>query len=318
MDSLTHVMCGIGIASIAATINPALADYQVAAIGCGILSSSIQDFDIVTKFINNTLMLKHHRGFSHTIYALPILALLSTLLFIPFITLSIYLSLLLISIISLLLHTSLDCLNSYGTKALNTRTWIRLSIIHTIDPIVTIVLLSNTFLYFIFNINFIPAFFIIFIYIIFRTIYKKIIIHNINKNPSIVEIKSLIAESHPFKWYAITKTKDKYYTFEIRLSKIINQDYHKKLKIDDELYKIIKGSKSYNEFASFTPFHVVEDISFNKRIIIKATDLRYRTNTHYYFFNYVCEIKDNKIVNDYIGWVYSEEKLLKKIGIKYI
>ncbi len=119
MDNLTHALTGAGLVAIAHGTAAVSGDPQLAqAVFWGVMiASQAPDLDIVLRLKGNSVYLKHHRGFSHSILAQVLLATIAALAVILFFPGVPWLTVWQWSYLAILLHVGLDMLTSYGTKA---------------------------------------------------------------------------------------------------------------------------------------------------------------------------------------------------------
>ncbi|MEJ5329960.1 MAG: metal-dependent hydrolase [Desulfobaccales bacterium] len=113
MDPLTHVTAGVGLSRLLRSPAPRRA--ALLAAGFALLP----DADFLLLFIDRVSYLRHHRGLTHSLFMLPVLALLGGLLarwlggrqwFRPAV---------LLGVVVLASHLFLDVLTSYGTQLLS-------------------------------------------------------------------------------------------------------------------------------------------------------------------------------------------------------
>lgn len=138
MDPVTHLATGVAISQLV----PAPSRPWAAV--AGVLFAVLPDLDYVLALNDRLAYLRHHRGFTHSLVAIPLFALLVALLgrwvggpkwFRP---------LLLLGVLVLASHLFLDLATSYGTQILNpfTREKYTLDWLFIIDPHLTVLLLA--------------------------------------------------------------------------------------------------------------------------------------------------------------------------------
>jgi len=140
MDLLTHGLLGAGLAQSSARTHEA----RLAA-GIGFFSGLIADADYLIHSSNDPLLnVEFHRHFTHSIFFIPIGALIAAILLWPFLRKRITFSrLYLFSFLGYCLSGVLDAFTSYGTHLLwpLSETRIAFNIISVIDPAFTLILL---------------------------------------------------------------------------------------------------------------------------------------------------------------------------------
>ncbi len=311
MDTLTHTLCGIGIAFAANTVSPELVEMSLAFTGFSVLAANSPDFDTVTKAFGNVTFINNHRGLTHTILMWPVLSLPLALIFslLTSITLPVLFT---VAMMNVALHVFLDVLNSYGTMILPRGRWVRLSVTHTFDPIITSVLVLGIVLT-VFEIRNFP--FIIggvLLYIILRIIYKWIIYTRVTRLFPNSKKTIIIAKSNPFTWYCAIEMDKEYHTFKFMWKKPIRIHTVKKCPIDPQLVKVAQDDPIFKLFHKFSPMFYAH-IEGNH---ILLSDLRYRTGTYYYFkATFVVDDSRKKILNSYVGWVFNERKRISKVTV---
>ncbi|HAK1617747.1 TPA: metal-dependent hydrolase, partial [Listeria monocytogenes] len=81
--------------------------------------------------------------------------------------------------------------------------------------------------------------------------------------------------------------------------------------------EIIRSAKKDKNLAAFISFSKVYNWRIEEKLdgtYVTFTDLRYRSNGHYPFVAVVKLDDDLKIVSSYTGWIFSTEKLYKKLA----
>lgn len=73
--------------------------------------------------------------------------------------------------------------------------------------------------------------------------------------------------------------------------------------------------KNVQAFVNFSPVYRYEIDRHDDYTEIRFIDLRYRSKGHYPFVAVVTLDKFYNILTSYTGWVYSEEKLQKKLDV---
>ena len=81
------------------------------------------------------------------------------------------------------------------------------------------------------------------------------------------------------------------------------------------LIEAAKKDSNISAFLSFSPVYRWEIDEFNDYYEVRFIDLRYRSNGHYPFVAVVQLDCNLEHLTSYTGWVFSEKKLRKKLGI---
>ncbi len=143
MDNLTHSLVGV---LIARTGLGRLAPYGTAL---AVVSANLPDADIVSGARGAVCYLANHRGFTHALFWLPLLALAP----LPFwwllarrrgpLTRAVWARAYLISLIAVVTHPLLDALNVYGIRILHpfSEQWLHADLVNIIDVWIWVLLL---------------------------------------------------------------------------------------------------------------------------------------------------------------------------------
>ncbi len=313
MDTLTHTVCGLGLAFSAKVINPEL-DVTLGLMGFSIASSNAPDFDVLTKAFGNVTFINNHRGLTHTIAAWPLLALPLAFIFKTLApTLANYelMTMFIFAMIGIALHVILDILNSYGTMIIPNGKWVRLSVTHTFDIVITSLLVLGTILATFYNYAFIAALLIILGYILIRIAVKLSIMEHVKNLYPNSRKTIVIATSKPYRWYVCLDTGDEFHTFRMRWSKQQRLKIIKKEYSDKEYMDTLKHNDIYKLFTKFSPMYNAH-MEGNHLLL---TDMRYRKN-QYFYFKATFVIRRGRIFNSYVGWVFDERRRIDKVESK--
>lgn len=322
MDTGTHVVMGIALGALA-TVDPVVAGSSQAAIGimtATIIGSQIPDIDTVLKLKNNADYIRNHRGITHSLPMLAIWPLLiSSILYLLF-PAATFFHLLLWTFIAVGLHIFVDIFNAYGTQAVRPfkETWVAFGFINTFDwfifgsHVVAIAawLLGSPVLP-----TFVTLYVILALYYVARFVTQRMIKHAVqNLIPDSEEI--IIASTiHFFQWRVAVTTKDHYYVGRAFKRNISIYEKFDRLPVPDN--EIIRSAKKDKNLAAFISFSKVYNWRIEEKLdgtYVTFTDLRYRSNGHYPFVAVVKLDDDLKIVSSYTGWIFSTEKLYKKLA----
>ena len=85
-------------------------------------------------------------------------------------------------------------------------------------------------------------------------------------------------------------------------------DTIKKSPIPDIYFPSLITNQTYQAFIKKSIAHIYQKTDDGFMLY----DLKYRKKGFYYFRAYFT-IKDNKIINSYLGWIFKEEKFIKKL-----
>ena len=322
MDTATHIAMGVGLTAIA-TQDPAMAGSFAATATTLIAGSLIPDSDTVLKLKDNATYIANHRGITHSIpFTILWPILLSLLVFVFFKNIDVT-HVWMWAQLAVFLHVFVDIFNSYGTQALRpiTNKWIQLSVINTFDPIIFIILCLGIVIW-LFGVHpfivFFPIIAILFLYYIIRfrmqAMLKRQALKAIQEehNP----VKVFVAPTMKFMEWRIAIQTDQYdYVGRSYGRNIVFSDKTKRESLpSSDFMKYVKDDVNIKTFLNFSSIYrwqatPQEDGSTEIRLI----DLRYLKNGHYSFVAIAHLTQDHTIDHSYIGWVFSEEKLQKKL-----
>ncbi len=310
MDPITHALAGVTLGIVATQI-PGFKENPNIVLGVGITSSVIPDIDVITKLFKNKNYIRYHRNATHSLMGLPFLALIAPLVLFPFTENISFLALYLFSLICIVFHSFLDLLNPYGTRILPKRTFISYGVIYTFDPIFLFLLLSGAFSFFISIYLTYQTILIMVSYFILRLIIQTRIKKKLSKMFPDAKKIFVLSRVIIYDWNVIIEFDDHFlvanYCAELR-----NIDQVEKKDIPNQYKPLISFLKEYRAFTSISYCYNVEINEYPEYTEITLLDLKYRKK-NFYYFRAIFRIKDNKLLNSYIGWVFSMDKFNKKV-----
>jgi inner membrane protein len=323
LDTGTHVVMGIALGGLA-TLDPVVLSNHMTAssvlIGT-IVGSQIPDIDTVLKLRNNAVYIRNHRGITHSIPAVILWPLVILAVVYPFFPDANLLHLWLWTFFAVFLHVFVDIFNAYGTQALRpfTPKWIALGIINTFDPFIFTIHVVGILLWIAGaypGYTFLAVYAVIASYYVFRTLAQRRIRKEVLKLvPDATEI--IIAPTLKFhQWRIAIRTKHQFFVGRGVKNKIIILDQFNRVPIPDTpVLEAAKKDKNLSAFLSFSPVYRWEVDEFDDAYEVRFIDLRYRSNNRYPFVAVVQLDQDLSIISSYTGWIFSEEKLRKKLDI---
>lgn len=324
MDTGTHIGMGIALGGIA-TLDPVVANdptlFHAVLIGT-IVGSHAPDFDTILKFKNNAAYIRHHRGITHSIPAIIIWGILISSVIYLFVPQVNFLHLWIWTFIAVSLHVLVDIFNAYGTQALLpfSNKWIAHSFINTFDPYIFAMHIIGIIAWFLgANPGYIwlMIYFVILLYYVKRYLDKREIIRNIHENFIGIET---IATSPTIKqnyWRVAITTKEYFYVGFTQNGKIkIVDEFRKKSLPNTPLIETAKQDKNISAFLSFSPVYRWQMNVYDNFTEVRFIDLRYRSKGHYPFVAIVQIDHQMRILRSYTGWVFSEQKLQRKLDVE--
>lgn len=323
MDTATHVVMGIAIGGLA-TLDPVVAENAVnthSVLMAAIIGSQIPDIDTFLKLRNNAVYIRNHRGVTHSVPAVILWPLVVTALVYMFFPAANLFHLWIWSFIAVFMHVFVDIFNAYGTQALRpfSARWVALGVINTFDPIIFGLHVIAIVLW-IFGaqpgLTFLVLYGAIIIYYILRFIMQRTVRSALLKTiPDAEDI--IIAPTMAFnQWRLAVTTKNFFYVGRAYKRSITIFDKFKRIPVpESSLIEAAKKDKNISAFLSFSPIYRWELEEFDHYYEVRFIDLRYRSNGHYPFVAIVQLNLELDIITSYTGWIFSEEKLRKKLNV---
>ncbi|ANU23964.1 metal-dependent hydrolase [Planococcus donghaensis] len=325
MDTGTHIVMGISLGGLAmadpaVVSNPATMTAVVSGV---IIGSLAPDIDTVLKLRDNAVYIRHHRGATHSVPAVlmwPLLIAGGLYFFFPEANL---LHLWLWSFLAVFLHVFVDIFNSYGTQALRpfSDRWIALGVINTFDPIIFGAHVLALIIW-AFGAN--PVWTIsmlyiaLFFYYIARFALQAAIKHAVlNTIPGATNV--FVAPTMRFFHWRIAADTDRHHFVGRAYGRTINiyDKFMKKEMPENNLMQAAMKDKNIAAFISFSPLYRWEINEYGEIYEVRLIDLRYRSNDYYPFVAVAHLDKDCNIINSYTGWIFSEDKLRKKLDFSH-
>ncbi|GAA0341610.1 metal-dependent hydrolase [Bacillus carboniphilus] len=325
MDTGTHIVMGIALGGIS-TLDPVVANSAptgTAVLIAAILGSQAPDIDTVLKLKNNATYLKHHRGITHSIPAVllwPIAITVAMMLFFPEAN---WFHIWIWTFLAVFLHVFVDIFNAYGTQALRpfSSKWVALGWINTFDPFIFGIHIVGFILWFLGahpGYTFLAIYGIIVAYYVLRFISQRNIRRTIEKRfPEVTNV--IIAPTlRYYQWRVAIMDHDHFYVGRAFKDELIIFDQFERLPFPEEkehVLSAVQDDPNVSAFLNFSPSYRWEMEEEGDKIEIRFIDLRYRKDGHYPFVAIVHLDWDLNIISSFTGWVYSEEKLQKKLEI---
>ena len=86
---------------------------------------------------------------------------------------------------------------------------------------------------------------------------------------------------------------------------------------ENDLIQTAMKDKNLDAFVSFSPLYRWEINQYGEIYEVRLIDLRYRSNDYYPFVAVAHLDEDHNILNSYTGWIFSEDKLRKKLDFSH-
>ncbi|XJZ27926.1 metal-dependent hydrolase [Bacillota bacterium Lsc_1132] len=323
MDTATHVVMGIALGGLA-TLDPVVAGSHTTASSvliATIVGSQIPDIDTVLKLRNNAVYIRNHRGITHSIPAVLLWPLVILAVVYPFFPDGNLLHLWMWSFLAVFLHVFVDIFNAYGTQALRpfSSKWVALGIINTFDPFIFAIHVLGLLIWVAGahpGYTFLAIYAVIIAYYIFRIIaHRKVRAKVLKIIPDATDI--IIAPTMRFhNWRIAVMNKHQFFVGRSENNKIRIIDQFNRVPVPDTpVLDAAKKDKNLAAFLSFSPVYRWEVDEYDDYYEVRFIDLRYRSNNRYPFVAVVQLDLNLDIITSYTGWIFSEEKLRKKLEI---
>jgi inner membrane protein len=323
LDTATHVVMGLALGGLA-TLDPVVASSPETATSVMIatlIGSQAPDIDTVLKLRNNAVYIRNHRGITHSIPAVLLWPLAVTAVIYPIFPEANLLHLWLWTFLAVFLHVFVDIFNAYGTQALRpfSSKWVALGVINTFDPFIFAMHIVGI-LAWAFGAHpgytFIGVYAVLFAYYIVRYMTQRKVYHEVKKLvPDATDI--IIAPTMKFhQWRIAVMNNNQFFVGRAHDNKVRILDQYERVAVPETpVIEAAKLDKNLSAFLSFSPVYRWEVDEYDTYYEVRFIDLRYRSNDHYPFVAVVQLDLNLQILSSYTGWIFSEEKLRKKLDI---
>lgn len=323
MDTGTHIVMGVALGGLA-TLDPlvGLESPTAHAVMLGtLIGSQAPDLDTILKLRNNAKYIRNHRGITHSIPAVFIWSFIITGMLTIFIPESNTLHLWLWTIFAIALHVFVDIFNAYGTQALRpfTKKWIALGIINTFDPFIFVSHLVAIAVWLLGShpgYTFLGLYIVLTCYYLIRFQMQRKIIKRLHKLVSNIE-QVIISPTIRFRqWHIALMTDTSFFVARAVDGEILFLDEFERIPVPQtDVIRAAEKDDNISAFLSFSPVYRWEVDEYPDHYEVRFIDLRYRSKGYYPFVAVVQLDLDLKIVSSYTGWIFSEEKLRKKLEL---
>ena len=310
METSTHILFGIGIASLA-TLDPALQDDRLPLYLSCILASNAPDFDYAAKLKGKSEYYKVHRGFSHSLLMLPLWAFLITAVCIPFSQNNGFVQHLFIwNLAAATIHILTDVFNIHGTQAFRpfTKKWISLDFVPLFDYFIFILHSVGLILIlagFPSGSTFLGIYLILSVYLLLRFIFRSFIYHQLSTHFIHSKRMKIIPNMDLYSWQVIIEVDSDYLLGKYTLGK---------LEVDSVLEKEapsfvswIEASKHNQEISNFitsTSFVYPKVVARKNLMEVRWIDLRFRKGRSFPFKATWLYSHNKSIEKSHAGWFH--------------
>lgn len=325
MDTGTHIVMGIALGGLAMA-DPAVASHPVtmtAVVSGVIIGSLAPDVDTVLKLRDNAVYIRHHRGATHSIPAVLLWPLLIAGVLSLIFSEANLLHLWLWTFLAVFMHVFVDIFNSYGTQALRpfSNRWVALGVINTFDPII---FGAHVLALLIWAFGADPVwtigtlYVVLFFYYVARFAVQSAIKKAVrNTIPGATAV--FVAPTMRFFHWRVAADTDRHHYVGRAYGRTVNiyDKFMKKELPENNLIQAALKDKNIAAFISFSPLYRWEINEYGDVYEVRLIDLRYRSNDYYPFVAVAHLDKECKIINSYTGWIFSEDKLRKKLDFSH-
>lgn len=298
MDPITHGTIGLALSAFS---GQAVSLTNPIAIGCA-LGAMIPDIDgVIRIFSNDMVYLKHHRGITHSVPALALLAAAVTGgLFFVFPQMPI-LSVLLWTFIGALSHTLFDILNSYGAMLFMKKR--KASLLTLYDPVISLMagylilvprqgITSHVVITLLFG-----------LYLGFRYFMRcqahSILMDIYAHGYAVERIDVLPSLTAFYKWDYIVTSRS--HQIVGKFNQVTGKNsVLRKLRVQPEFVKLFNQTKAGDYFNAFSPNLHIHTEQHKDRIVLRATDIRYFMRNRFMHHATVILDKNHKVLESHI------------------
>lgn len=323
MDTGTHVVMGLALGGLA-TLDPVVAASAATATSVMIgtvVGSQAPDIDTVLKLRNNAVYIRNHRGITHSIPAVLLWPIGIVAVIYPFFPEANLLHLWLWTFLAVFLHVFVDIFNAYGTQALRpfSSKWVALGVINTFDPYIFGLHVIGLIIWGLGvdpGYTFLGVYAVIIAYYIFRFIAQRKVLQEVRAIiPDATDI--IISPTMKYhQWRIAVMNKHQFFVGRAHNNDVTILDQFVRVKVPaSPVIEAAKKDPNLAAFLSFSPVYRWEVDEYDDYYEVKFIDLRYRSKDHYPFVAVVQLDLDLNIKASYTGWIFSEEKLRKKLEI---
>lgn len=324
MDTGTHLVMGVALGGLALA-DPVVDSHTVtfAAVMVGtIIGSQAPDADTILKMRNNAVYIRHHRGITHSIPAVLLWPLAITGALAILMPEANLFHVWLWTQLAVFLHVFVDIFNSYGTQAFRpfSNKWVALGIINTFDSFIFTAHCIALVIWALGGnpvITFSVLYIILVFYYIIRYMMQRAIKTAVHHTIQDEEFVIVAPTMRFFYWRVAAASKTHYY---------VGRAYRRSVNIYDKfeihplpqtlLVKKAMTDPNLKSFIHFSPLYRWEISELPSGLTeLRLIDLRYRSNNRYPFVAVAHLDEELNIVNSFTGWVFSEDKLQRKLQI---
>jgi inner membrane protein len=322
MDTTSHIVIGLGLGALA-QIDPEVANssWSQAVILGTVIGSNAPDADCAYKLKGKGSYFRNHRGWSHSLPALPIWGLAVSGIVHSFFPESSFFHLFKWTLLAVILHVVIDLFNVYGTQAARpfSSKWISFDSIPLVDSFILGLHAVGFALipFFEPGIIFSFVYLIILLHILFRTFYAgRIKKHLRLYYPEPIRIK-LIPRPDLLTWDFLIDHEDEWIFGVYSATKVKIEHKLPKQSDHQDLIEKSKNETDITDFLASTQFAYPFVKKGKSGYFVMWKDLRFRVNKTYFPYHAIMYItNDHKFKSTYTDKIYSlknYKKILREL-----
>lgn len=282
MEPITHAVVGM----VLGCLGPEPVTVNNGILVASTLGAVAPDIDIISRFWGEFSYLKQHRGFSHSLPGLGLIAVILGLLLNLLYPQYGFTTLFLWAFYGALSHSLLDLLNSYGVKILwpfSRKRWAA-NLLMLFDPVlfilcVVLLRLEAHPLYGWIMVMVLSTY--LFVRFLMRNWAHKLVSFQMLKRYPEAKITILPSKYNFFRWDFIVLTKTKQIVGNVDLLRRKFRIARRLHCMTGEIIKAINATLLGRVFYDFTPFYHIEYQKTDDKIVGRFIDLRYRVKDRF-------------------------------------
>lgn len=323
MDTTSHIVIGLGLGALA-QIDPVVANSSSlsAAVVLGtVIGSNAPDADCIYKLKGKGSYFRNHRGWSHSLPALPLWGLAVAGLVHPFFPESSFFHLFMWTFLAVILHVVFDLFNVYGTQAARplSSNWISMDSIPLVDPFILGMHAIGFALIPFFEPGIIFSIIYIFIllHIVFRTFYARRIKKHLGLYYPEASRFKLIPRTDLLTWDFLIENEDEFIFGAYTAIRIKVEHKLPKHSENPDLIEKSKKEQNVSDFLSSTEFAYPFVKKTRSGYFVMWKDLRFRMEKSYFPYHAIMyitkDLKHQSTITDKIYSLKNYKKILREL-----
>ncbi|WRP04992.1 metal-dependent hydrolase [Rossellomorea aquimaris] len=318
METSTHILFGVGIASLA-SLDPNLQEYSLPVYVSCVLASNAPDFDYALKLKGKSEYYKLHRGFSHSLIMLPLWAFMITAgIALIYPDTEFLQHLFLWNLGAVIVHVLTDLLNFHGTQVFRpfTEKWFSFDCVPLFDYFIFLLHISGmvvSLIGFHPGKTFLAIYLLMFIYILLRFAVRSYIYHQLTAQFLKSKEMKILPNMDLYSWQVIIECEEYYilgrYTWgEFVVDSVLQKE------TSHSWIEISKQNKDISNFITSTIFIYPRVIERKEALEVRWIDLRFRKGRRFPFKAIWVFSHHKSLEKSYVGWFHhpTQYKRIKK------